>query len=128
MYCIQVVSSLRGCQGRRLAASGTVKCGGAGGVRFAGGGVAARQLELRWRPGSGVGDDGVDQAWWSRQTAAARGAATLCFGRGVVGHRPQWRSMGAYQWGSNNIDGGASVTATANFGSLAVYYAKSSTF
>jgi hypothetical protein len=96
----------------------------------------------RRRSGSGVSDGGggvKGQRHWARSRMATR-----CGGLGGVGcqREAEWwrrctgqqleearrRALGADEWGSGDCDGGASVTATANFDNLTVDYAKSNAF
>jgi hypothetical protein len=140
-FCYSVVewscTASRRCRGRRSRgrsspASGTVRRGGAGSVGLTGVRVITRQLrqhQARWRRlGSGVRDGGIDRARWSRPAATAQGGVTSSFKCRGAGRWPRCWAMGADERGSGDSDGGAPVTATANFGSLVAYYAKSSTF
>jgi hypothetical protein len=81
-------------------------------------GVRVIARHLKRRPGSGVGDGSVDQARWSRLVTAARGGATSSLGHRGAGCPPRRWATGVDERGSGDRDGGASVTATANFSSL----------
>jgi hypothetical protein len=108
----QAVSGLRGSESSH---------GSSGGVRHGGGDREAESGGIRH---GGIRHDGIDQVWWSRPMAAAqRGTASSFRHRGAK-HRLQRQATSVDETGSS--DSGAPMMATANFGSLAAYYAKSS--
>jgi hypothetical protein len=118
--------------GTKPVGAGTAWSGAVGQCQAYGVGVVSWQLGQRqarqWRPGSGVGDGGVDQVRWSRPTAAAQGGTALSIGHRGAGHRPRHRATGVDKWGSNDSNSGTPVIVTTNSGNLAAFYAKSRAF